>query len=327
MKKTVALLIGALAVSGLVLEGGGRLAMRSRAQRLFVSPYLQHLVNQYDPELMWSLKPNLKNETAHIASGGESVKCTVSTNELGLRHGELASGNPFRILALGDSTTFGVGVDDGDTWPAQLQAILDPEGTGRYEVLNAGVPGYSAYQGLRYLELRGLDLKPMIVIVNFGHNDCCSIQTTGLRDTEWENPAGSSGFASLLKTALRGASVARGTSLYGARKRLTPGEFLDTLVKMGDVCMSKEIMVVFLVWPFREDLRRGTMALPMTLIERVAESPQHRLIDLTDVLEGVVEEVYVDGVHANSEGNRIVAEYIARDLKRQLPRSFGGGDV
>lgn len=44
-----------------------------------------------------------------------------------------------RLVAIGDSTTFGWGVADGEAWPAQLQAELTRRGH-RVEVLNAGVP-------------------------------------------------------------------------------------------------------------------------------------------------------------------------------------------
>lgn len=57
----------------------------------------------------------------------------VSTNPLGLRGPEPSSRGP-RVLAVGDSVTFGWGVADEEAWPARLSALLG------LEVLNAGVP-------------------------------------------------------------------------------------------------------------------------------------------------------------------------------------------
>src|SRR3979411_433104 len=54
--------------------------------------------------------------------------------------GEQTAGPP--ILAVGDSFTFGDEVNDGQTWPAQLQLL-----TGR-RVLNGGVSGYGFDQNL-----------------------------------------------------------------------------------------------------------------------------------------------------------------------------------
>jgi len=51
-----------------------------------------------------------------------------------------------RIVCLGDSTTFGTGSNDDETYPAQLQNILRRRYPGRnVEVINAGIPGYSSW--------------------------------------------------------------------------------------------------------------------------------------------------------------------------------------
>ena len=46
-----------------------------------------------------------------------------------------------RMAVLGDSIAFGWGVEDGETYPARLEAILNARGPGRVEVVNAGFPG------------------------------------------------------------------------------------------------------------------------------------------------------------------------------------------
>ncbi len=74
-----------------------------------------------------------------------------------------------RVVCFGDSSTFGIGARMQDTWPAQLQDMLaedanrgtpaSPEVSGarRVEVINAGVPGYTSYQGLQHMRQK-LDL-------------------------------------------------------------------------------------------------------------------------------------------------------------------------
>ncbi len=72
-----------------------------------------------------------------------------------------------RIMAYGDSNTDGP--IDG-AWPSRLAAILRNEGP-RREVINAGVTGYSSYQGLqRFREDVGV-YSPDVVLVSFGWND------------------------------------------------------------------------------------------------------------------------------------------------------------
>jgi lysophospholipase L1-like esterase len=93
------------------------------------------------------------------------------TNSLGHRGEELRDGRA-RILSLGDSCTWGWLVGQQQSYPAVLQRLLDEgETEGRYDVINAGVPGHTSYQGLLHLRDRALALRPDVVILNYGFND------------------------------------------------------------------------------------------------------------------------------------------------------------
>ena len=94
------------------------------------------------------------------------------TNALGLRDDEVQADGRKRILVIGDSCTFGWGVEQEDAFPQLLQQRLDrgPH-AGRYRVINAGVPGYTSYHGRLYLAERGLALEPAVVVVGYGFND------------------------------------------------------------------------------------------------------------------------------------------------------------
>jgi acyl-CoA thioesterase-1 len=76
------------------------------------------------------------------------------------------------ILAVGESTTAGYGVDRDFSYPAQLQQRLDERGY-HYRVVNHGVSGSTTAAALTRLD-RGLLLKPRIVIVALGGNDASS---------------------------------------------------------------------------------------------------------------------------------------------------------
>jgi acyl-CoA thioesterase-1 len=73
------------------------------------------------------------------------------------------------ILAVGESTTAGYGVDRELSYPSQLQQKLDERGY-HYRVVNHGVSGSTTEAALRRLD-RGLLLKPRIVIIALGGND------------------------------------------------------------------------------------------------------------------------------------------------------------
>jgi len=77
--------------------------------------------------------------------------------------GEQTAGPP--ILAVGDSFTFGDEVNDGQTWPAQLQLL-----TGR-RVLNGGVSGYGFDQIVLRAEQLAARYKPSAIVVSFIADD------------------------------------------------------------------------------------------------------------------------------------------------------------
>jgi lysophospholipase L1-like esterase len=96
------------------------------------------------------------------------------------------------VLALGGSTTFGVGLVDGDTWPVALENQLNAAfaaARGRYrraEVINGGVPGYTSAESLIQLALRGVHLRPDVVILFQGLNDLRNAHSPALQ-TDYAN--------------------------------------------------------------------------------------------------------------------------------------------
>ena len=71
-----------------------------------------------------------------------------------------------RILCVGDSTTFGAGVAAEETYPKQLQRVLDASGS-RWFVINGGAQGSSIGRALRFVREQGLGFRPSVVVVGF----------------------------------------------------------------------------------------------------------------------------------------------------------------
>lgn len=98
----------------------------------------------------------------------------IHVNRLGLRGPEVEP-TPLpgvrRVLVLGDSVVFGQGVAEDETVSADLEQQLNTEGRARWEAINAGVQGYDAVAEARFLEMRGLDLRPAVVVVGTSLND------------------------------------------------------------------------------------------------------------------------------------------------------------
>ena len=97
-------------------------------------------------------------------------------NSLGLRDREFSlrtANNITRIICVGDSTTLANAVhSSGETYPKVLEKILNSHSRDeKVEVLNAGVPGYTSYQGLIFLQKKLIKYRPDLLIVYFGAND------------------------------------------------------------------------------------------------------------------------------------------------------------
>jgi lysophospholipase L1-like esterase len=76
-----------------------------------------------------------------------------------------------RIFVIGDSFTFGFGVNEDETYTYQLEDMLTNQGL-EYQVINLGIPAYSTKQSYnRLLEITEMIGKPDIVIYMFCPND------------------------------------------------------------------------------------------------------------------------------------------------------------
>lgn len=117
------------------------------------------LVHRNDDELFYSLRPNIQESFWGVP---------LTTNSLGLRTPEVGPKEPneFRILSLGESSTFGAGVLDDEPYSALLELHLSrADASRKYRVINAGVSAYSSFQSTKYLEKRGLKLKPDMLLI------------------------------------------------------------------------------------------------------------------------------------------------------------------
>lgn len=94
----------------------------------------------------------------------------VHINSHGFRTEEFdlnKSAQTFRILNVGDSVAFGWEVNQKDTYGKQLEKMLNSGNkTLRYEVINAGVPGWNLESEYNFLVYEGLSYQPDMVILD-----------------------------------------------------------------------------------------------------------------------------------------------------------------
>jgi lysophospholipase L1-like esterase len=100
----------------------------------------------------------------------EEFEHDITIAASGLRGAEPRPRGPrtYRIVCLGDSFTFGLGVANDEAYPHRLEERLSLRFPGvDVQVLNAGVPGYGTADELRFFESRIEQLDPDLVIQQF----------------------------------------------------------------------------------------------------------------------------------------------------------------
>jgi hypothetical protein len=166
--KNILLMIGSLPISGAVL-----LLLLEITLRVFTNPSVTPGYVQTSPERRYTLKP-------HFVGRTYSARCEI--NSLGLRDYERpVLDNAFRIVVLGDSITFGIGVEVDQTFPKILEGRLNEEFGDRFpvQVFNLGVPSYNTVQEYLYMRESYDTFRPdMILVVYCAQNDSMNVSTS-----------------------------------------------------------------------------------------------------------------------------------------------------
>lgn len=104
-----------------------------------------------------------------------TLQATGFLLQLKIKKQNLNYGGDFNILCFGDSFTYGLGAPREDSYPRQLERILNNTYPQRHiKVINLGIPGYNSSQCLRYLKEKFDFYNPKIVLVMSGMNNCWS---------------------------------------------------------------------------------------------------------------------------------------------------------
>jgi lysophospholipase L1-like esterase len=126
-----------------------------------------------DPLLIWRARPNYRGPHGYQFSG---ATINIELNNLGLHDDEVTpkKQGDVRILNIGDSATWGLNLTRrADNYSDQLEKILNQQADPKthYEVINAGIIGYSSLQGAEFLRVLLDELELDAVTVFFGNND------------------------------------------------------------------------------------------------------------------------------------------------------------
>jgi len=287
-----------------------------------------------DTQLFWRLAPNNPRllTNAHGYRGDDFV--------------DRKSPGTIRIITLGCSCTFGIA--SAYSYAMALQQLLNRNEAGkRYEVINAGVPGYSSFQGVKVLESELVEYRPDIVTVFFGWNDHWLAKY--FQDKDQKTPSRTAQFlldhASRLRliqalerlsASIHGLGRKHGTSeMY----RVSPQDYrlnLERIIDDAETCGSK-VALVTAPTAFSQPsdvpdylVEDGFIADKATLfrihreyndiVREVARSKSVLLIDCAAGFDASPKKKALfgeDGIHPNEAGHWLIALKVFRGFLRQ----------
>jgi lysophospholipase L1-like esterase len=294
-----------------------------------------------DQELGWRLKPNLDWT-------GPELVAPFHTDVHGNRRNPFLAAErlPSTVDAIGDSSTFGFGATDGQTYPAALQRLLnkDRRGGRTFVVRNLGVAGYSSVDARLIAERDGHHAPVSLLMVGF-IDHFASIRPR-IRSL-WMRRAGYTCFRSLACSALFDWATWRDPALpappLGPPTTYVPDvpedryvEELTRAVRALRERGSEPILVVYPPLSVNEAVIQGVAANfnqpPEIVRQTVATHPRYqdltrevalaeraRVVDLQPIfLAAGNDSLHLDWVHPNAEGLSLIAASVAGEVREAL---------
>ncbi len=276
---------------------------------------------QPDPELGWVYLPG------RVVAG-------ASINERGMRGPVLAadkSAGHTRLLFIGDSTAFGLGVSLENSFAALSAGMIQqdrPSGTIEYEI--GALPGYSSHHS-RVLTRRMLAQSPDYVVFYVGgHNDHSRGRyyadgdipaRLARRQRAWHGVRTLHLIENLVDRSYR--SFFRKLRSHAGKARVPPDDFRANVRRMIELTLEADATPVLLSPPFSEHMLEDHPIVPayQRALADLAGEFEIPFVDLQPHFQRHAEaDVYKrDLFHFEVLGHRIAAEQIRR-LVADSPR-------
>jgi lysophospholipase L1-like esterase len=262
----------------------------------------------------------------------------VQINSLGIRGPEVHDPKPpgvWRVICLGDSCTFGA----GHPYPQILQTMLNERAPGAFEVVNAGVIGYTSLHGLEWFERDLARLRPNVVTLYFGWNDMWREKDSAVRTWFKSRIAGEPRpwFRSYLAEAVSRVFVFLTNSLGWSALQVPPEQYRAVLERFAALGRQRGFTVVYLTAPsgFADDhtpqwlIDHGFVArsdsapalhrIYNQIVTEVAIREKAPLVDCASDFESAGGRALFgnpdrDPIHPNDAGYRRIAAALADEL-------------
>ena len=262
-----------------------------------------------DARLFWRLRSNLKSLRAAERLPEKEFQFSVSTDANGRRFIPQPPIVRDTVLFVGDSCTFGIPVNDNQAFPALVQQKMEG-----IQSINAGVPGYSAFQGRLFLEGMNSTFRPDVVVVTFWPNDRSVWDHLGDAEHQELIAAEQSGEFSRYRIVrlLRRATP-------GKRPRLTDEEFADQVRQMLRWCRERGSKPILQVWPAQQQMSTTDEIDRQQILRKIGREDRVPVVDLVPVFRQRRDaNLFVDSVHATKEGYALVADTLVQVIHQEL---------
>lgn len=305
--------------------------------------YMYHIGTPYkkSPQFNHSFKDLMEKDTyagikmKPFASRNDGVKL----NSLGFRDDELNKVADFRILCMGDSTTFGFGISDQNlTYSNVLEKLLNSEmedinNRVTVDVYNTGTPSYTVYQGLQiYIHYLSQLTQWDYVVITYGWNERPDKEL----DLEYvkHNPPIRSEFLSTLRSLAQNLRIYNviESSFNKFRFGLSDDPYLqahkqyriyfEQFVRLIKGNGSKVIILPVLVNP--GDKEGTSLADRMALFNKTTKSIAERdhvvYLDVDKTFSKHKNQIgWFDGFHYDENGHKIIADRLFNFLINNIP--------
>lgn len=243
-----------------------------------------------------------------------------------------------RVVALGDSFTWGASVEFDDAWPQRVERALNREHGGGFEVVNLALPGFKTVDQADVLSKSGFGYAPDAVVVAYVLNDSEDENAAETRRAaRWQQEKRDAAPPALLdRSALvrfvRGrwrATVENRARIAGYRSMYADeaGGWVagrQALRTIGAACRERGVPWVVAIFPlFGNPLdERYPFAEIHAKVGAAAAEAGARVVDLWPEYRTVRPDILVvdgaDDEHPSEIGHRVASRAIVRALSEVL---------
>lgn len=302
--------------------------------------------------------PYLKSATlTHVHRRNARVQWDGSSYEINSRGWRGPEYEPtfepseLRVVAIGDSCTFGKAVEESESWPRQFERLLQAHfGSARQvRVANLGVNGYSGRDYLETFLTQALPLRPHLVIVGYNINDFPNV-VKKVDAAVFQNQENLRSHVSydlrLQLSRLASFRWLRASYYDWNRERdlarveqvaksvedahnTSPEALADEAARLRrivDECAALDARVALFLFPYESQVYLPEFSsAPLDGARSIAEPLGIGYLDLVELFRAEARSqdpwkrlfIRGDRYHPNAEGYRLVAEGVFADLKRR----------